>query len=341
MGEKDTVDSDIKVSVMLAVYNHEKYLKKSIESILGQKTSFKYELLIHDDASTDGSTKIIKEYEQQYPKIITAVIQKENQFKQGKYHVEDHLIPLVKGEYIAFLEGDDYWCDELKLQLQHDSLEKNQDCSMCVHKTQSVDINGKNYNEVLGEGSFKEGIISSSKVFESYFIDNQWPFQTSSYFIRTKVFLERPYFWEKFYVGDLPTIMWAAHRGNLFFVNRIMSCYRRFVSGSATLMNRDMAFQLHKSKTNAEGLVAFNDVTNGKYWDYMKHITCNYVYQYYKGSGNVISDELLNEAQKELSVSEKIKLSVKYTKLGYALRNTIEMLKKRNMAKPRNWRNNQ
>lgn len=333
MREKDTNRSEIKVSVLLAVYNHKSYLRKSIESIIKQKTSFKFELLVHDDASTDGSTDIIKEYEQLYPDIITAVIQKENQFKQGKYHVEDYLIPLVRGEYIALLEGDDYWCDNSKLQLQFDMLEKNQDCSMCVHKTQSVDIDGNNYNEVIGDEGFEEGIIPSSKVFESFFVDNRWPFQTSSYFVRSKVFLERPYFWEKFYVGDLPTIMWAAHRGNFFFIDKILSCYRRFVSGSATLMNRDMAFQLHKSKTNAEGLIAFNDVTNGKYWNYIKHITCNYSYQYYKGAGKVISNQLLSEARKELSFLEKFKLSVKYTRLGYALRNILETIRKKKMTK--------
>ena len=324
---------EIKVSVLLAVYNHEKYLRRSIESILKQKTDFKYELLIHDDASTDGSIDIIKEYKSNYPDIITVVFQKENQFRQGKYHVEEHLIPYGKGNYVAFLEGDDFWCDELKLQRQFDALEKNLDCAMCVHKTQSIDVDGNNYNEVLGEGGFIEGVIQSDLVFKSFFIDNQWPFQTSSYFIRSEVFLERPYFWEKFYVGDLPTIMWAAHKGNIFFIDKIMSCYRRFVSGSATLMNRDKAFQLHKSKTNAEGLIAFNDVTDGKYWSYLKHITCNYLYQYYKGSGKVISSELLKEARKELHVLEKIKLSFKYTKFGYMIRNIFENLRRQRMKK--------
>lgn len=331
MKTAENTTGDIKVSVLLFVYNHKKYIRACIESILNQRTDFDFELLVHDDASSDGSTNIIQEFQKKYPNKIKSVIQKENQFKKGKFHVEENLFSLIKGQYVALIEGDDYWCDENKLQVQYNAMNEHLDCSMCVHKTQCVDIENNKYNRIIGQGLFPEGKIKATEIFDTFFEKNIWAFQTSSYFIRTKVFMERPYFWKKFYVGDLPNLIWAAHRGDFYFIDRVMSCYRMFVSGSATDMNRDRKFQLHKVKTNAEGLIAFNDVTNRKYWGYIKHIIYNYVYQYYKGTGKIIADDLLLQAKKRLTIREKMKLSLKYTSLGYKIRNAIENRNKRKL----------
>ena len=322
-----------KVNVVMSVYNHEQFLRKSIESVLNQETTFKYQILIHDDASTDGSTEIINEYKKRHPDKIKSILQKENQFQKGKYHIEDFVIPFVTGDYVAFLEGDDFWCDKHKLQLRYDALETHPECAMSVHKTRFADVDDNLLKEVMGEGLFKEGIISSEEIFDTYFIKGEWPFHTSSLFLRATFFLERPYFWEKFYVGDLPTLMWAAHRGSFYFVDRILSCYRRFVPGSATIMNRVASFQLHKAKTNAEGLLAFNDVTKGRYWKYIKHHTYYYIYQYYKGSGKIVDEKRLIEAKKNLRISEKIRLRLKYTKGGFFVRNMLETMKKYQLRK--------
>ena len=124
------------VSVICLSFNQCKHIAQTIESILNQKTDFNIELLVHDDASTDGTGEILKSYEKKYPEIINLMIQEENQFSQGKGFVG---IPLclskARGKYIAYCEGDDYWCDELKLQKQVDFLEHNAEYAVCAHET--------------------------------------------------------------------------------------------------------------------------------------------------------------------------------------------------------------
>ena len=107
--------NDILVSICCITYNHEDYIADAIEGFLMQKTDFKYEVLIHDDASTDRTAEIIRKYERKFPNLIKPIYQTENQhskgIKVGKYNIERAL-----GKYIALCEGDDYWVDPCKLQ---------------------------------------------------------------------------------------------------------------------------------------------------------------------------------------------------------------------------------
>jgi len=303
--------------------------------MLEQETSFEYEILIHDDASTDKSQLIIEEYQKKYPKIIKAILQKENQFSKGNVHPDELLFPLIKGKYICQLEGDDYWCDKEKLQKQYNALENNDNCFVAVHKTQCVDLNGKKLKTVIGDGLFKQGIIKGDDFLQTFFRENKWPFQTSSFFARREVMLNRPDFWNKFYVGDLPFLLWGAVCGDYFFYDEIMSCYRICTEGSATALNREREYALNKAKTNAEGLLAFNKATSNKYWEYMKHLTYYYQYQYYAATGKgVLKDELKN-IENELSLVEKIRLKLKFTRIGNILRNWREDILRKRMKKVR------
>lgn len=320
----------IDVSVLLISYNHAKYIEECLNSILRQKTTFQFEILIHDDASTDGTQEIIKRYQKQYSNIKT-VLQEENQFTKGKTHPDEALFHLIAGKYVSVVEGDDCWCDDTKLQKQFDALSNNSDCPMCVHKSRCIDAKGTDLGVVLGEGLFEEGVISSDEIFKVFFEDNNWAFQTSSYFMRVEVLLNRPYFWKKFYVTDLPTILWFAHNGNFFFLDDTMSCYRMFTEGSATVLNRQRDYAIRKAKTNAEGLIAFNEYTSGQHWSHLKHVTSLYIYQYYAATKNILSDEYLSEAIEELSSKEKITAKLKFTKFGYLLRNIREDINKTKM----------
>lgn len=117
-----------KVSISLISYNHEMYIAKAIESVLCQKTDFAFEIVISNDASTDGTGAIIEEYAEKYPEIIRFKNRTENLglVKNAMQTISD-----CSGEYIALLEGDDYWADDLKLQKQCDFLDSNRDCSFC------------------------------------------------------------------------------------------------------------------------------------------------------------------------------------------------------------------
>ena len=131
--------NNIKVSIICLVYNHELYLRKCLDGFVNQKCNFEYEVLIHDDASTDNSASIIREYEEKYPNIIKPIYQTENQMSKGVKISPAYLYPKAKGEYLAWCEGDDYWTDENKLQRQVDFLDANPEYSACVHRFDIVD----------------------------------------------------------------------------------------------------------------------------------------------------------------------------------------------------------
>ena len=125
-------DGRIKVSIICITFNHAKYIEAAITSFLSQKTTFPFEIIVHDDASTDGTSEIINYYADRYPDLIKPIIQKENLYSRGlnrtKFWLEQ-----ARGDYFAFCEGDDYWLLENKLQTQVDLMDKNTDCIVCQH----------------------------------------------------------------------------------------------------------------------------------------------------------------------------------------------------------------
>lgn len=118
------MSNEVVVSAYCLAYNHEKYIKSALEGFVSQKTDFKYEVFVHDDASTDKTADIINQYAKRYPNIIKPILQKENQYSKGVDISQEIIFPRMKGKYVAICEGDDYWCDNNKLQKQVDFLEK-------------------------------------------------------------------------------------------------------------------------------------------------------------------------------------------------------------------------
>ena len=136
------------VSISCITYNHEPYIVQALNGFLMQKTSFPFEVLVHDDASTDRTADIIREYEKKFPKIIKPIYQKENQYSKGFTAVTATWnFPRAQGKYIALCEGDDYWIDENKLQKQVDFLEKNPEYGMCYTNFNLVSEKSKNIKQ--------------------------------------------------------------------------------------------------------------------------------------------------------------------------------------------------
>lgn len=119
------------VSAYCLAYNHEKYIRYALEGFVKQKTNFRFEVIVHDDASTDKTADIIKECAQKYPDIIKPIFQTENQYSQSIPIINTYIFPKCRGKYIAICEGDDYWCDEFKLQKQVDYMESHPECTFC------------------------------------------------------------------------------------------------------------------------------------------------------------------------------------------------------------------
>jgi len=129
------MSSSCRVTVYCTAYNHSPTIAEALDSFLSQRTTFPFEVLVTDDASTDGTTEIIRTYAERYPGIIRFFHQEKNRFSKGGNLYEEIMYPNTRGDYVAYCEGDDYWTDPDKLQLQVDFLDSHPDYSACVHNT--------------------------------------------------------------------------------------------------------------------------------------------------------------------------------------------------------------
>lgn len=131
----------IKVSVCCVTFNHAYFIRDTLEGFLRQETDFCVEILIHDDASTDGTSDIVADYANRYPGLIKAIIQTENQYSKG-VNVLARLRESAQGEYLAYCEGDDYWQDTTKLLVQSRYLDAHPETVMVGQSTQRIGADG-------------------------------------------------------------------------------------------------------------------------------------------------------------------------------------------------------
>lgn len=169
--------SQILVSICCVTYNHESFIRQTIESFVNQKTNFNYEIIIHNDASTDNSGTIIHEYQKQYPQKISIIDQKENQYSKGCHPLLAYVLPSAKGKYIALCDGDDYWLDNNKLQFQVDFLEKNTEYSGCAHQSLKLYSDGtsKKFRTNVKSDLFTNDLLGSR------------PFHCASFMFRREI----------------------------------------------------------------------------------------------------------------------------------------------------------
>ena len=131
------------VSICCITFNHKDYIRETIDGFLLQNVSFAMEIIIHDDASTDGTREILLEYKEKFPDLIHLILQDENQYSKGNKPLNKFVFPQAKGRYIAICEGDDYWTDPNKLQRQVDFLEENPNLIFCYHHASILDFDGE------------------------------------------------------------------------------------------------------------------------------------------------------------------------------------------------------
>lgn len=142
--------NDIMLSIYVATYNHENYIARALDSILMQKTKYKFEVLVGEDASTDNTREVLKEYEKKYPGFFTMFYREKNMYHSECNNSVD-LMRRCTGKYIIALEGDDFWTDENKLEKQIDFLENHPEYIAVAHNCVVVDEesvpNGEEYPE--------------------------------------------------------------------------------------------------------------------------------------------------------------------------------------------------
>lgn len=149
------------VSICCITYNHEPYIRECLDGFLMQKTDFDFEILIHDDASTDKTADIIREYELKYPEIINPIYQTENQYSKGVRPINKFNFERAQGKYIAMCEGDDYWTDPLKLQKQVDFLDEHPEYVLSCHNYKTLDFDGKTL-----KGGYEEYFVKDKTIIE-------------------------------------------------------------------------------------------------------------------------------------------------------------------------------
>ena len=206
----------IMVSIKCLVYNHAPYLRQCLDGFVMQKTNFRFEAIVHDDCSTDGSQEIIKEYAAKYPDIIKPIYETENQYSKHDGSLRRAIDPHLTGKYIAFCEGDDYWIDPNKLQMQVDYMEEHSDCGLTYSKVYTVN-----------ENSEKLGTFGEACTFDSLINYNRIP--TATVCFRRKLY--QAYIQEisispQWLMGDLPIWLYCAYKSDLFFFDSHTACYK-------------------------------------------------------------------------------------------------------------------
>ncbi len=246
------------VSVCCLTYNHEKTIAQAIEGIVRQKTSFPFELIIHDDASTDGTTEIVRQYSREYPDIIVPIIQTENQFRKCNL-AKTYVNPVAKGQYIAICEGDDYWSDPYKLQKQIDYMEAHPQCTMTFHAIEQLNGNGtkeefhprRTDGEVPTEEVIRRGGMFCPSV---------------SLVVRRDICEMWPQFREKARIYDFPLQILAAINGSVYYFDDIMGVYRYAAEGSWTRDHvRETDYE--HMRLEEDWLQMFNEYTQNQYKD--------------------------------------------------------------------------
>lgn len=248
------------VSIIVPTYNHEKYIAQALDSFLMQKTSFPIEVLVHDDASTDSTAEIIKDYEKRFPNIIKPVLQTENQYSKGVNVEQTFLMPKCQYCYTAMCDGDDYWIDDTKLQKQFDALEQHPDIDICAHRATAIDAN-------TGESVGFQGPSDTFRIFTpEEVINGDGGFvATGSIVYRTKLDDKIPEF-RKINELDYGVQIDGSLRGGMIYFGDCMSAYRISVAGSWTARiqaNPDKAIPFYK--TMDDMFVSLDSYTNGRF----------------------------------------------------------------------------
>lgn len=219
------VKSECEVSVLCTTYNQAIYLRKALDSIISQVTDFPFELIIHDDASNDGTIDIIREYEKNYSDRIRGVIEEENQYSKGVDYIFKVINKYATGKYIAFCEGDDFWTDTDKLQIQRDALNSHPECDMCACLGSTITEDGETEvslispldrdgvlplsDVIIGGGQY---LVTAGLLFRKEICENMFGLDSLDYSFQIR----------------------GALRGGIYYIHRNMAVYRRYAKGSWT-----------------------------------------------------------------------------------------------------------
>ncbi len=252
-------ESAVQVYIRCLAYNHKRYIRQCLDGFVMQQTNFRFVAVVHDDASTDGTADIIREYAEKYPEIIHPIYETENQYSKKDGSLTDIMDRHTwKGKYVAMCEGDDYWTDPLKLQKQYDLMEANPEMSLCFHAHYNLMADGTKVEKRPRMG------IKEKYTVEDAILGGGAFFATNSMFYRTCYVKEegRPEFWRKAPVGDVPCLLYHAYKGSIGFIDEFMSVYRTGAVGSWNVRNNTWKKRSRKHRLSMKMYDRFDEYTH-------------------------------------------------------------------------------
>lgn len=285
----ENLDFEPKVSVCVFSYNQEGYIRECLEGIVNQKTSFKYEIIVHDDASTDGTAEIIREFQNKYPDLIIPILQKKNQYSINFHKPFINGWQAASGEFIALCEGDDYWIDDDKLQKQYDLI-KHSDKDLCFTNGYKEKATGK--RKVYFKRHSKLDHFPLSKIVRM----GGGGMATASIMIRADILKNLPEWYMYAPVGDYFIQILGSAKGGALYLNDITAVYRTGAEGSWSVARSNMPESKIKNETDA------------------------YVQIFNKMRNTIISDADANFAiARELYIATQLCIKLKYYQLAKEL----------------------
>lgn len=302
------------VTIFCITYNQSQFIRRTIEGFLAQKVDFKYEIIIHDDASTDGTDDIIREYAKQNSDKIIAIFEEENQYSQ-KIDFVEKLYKRVRGKYIAFCEGDDWWIDDKKLQIQVDYMEKHPKCTLTMHNAYCI------YPDEKNNGKFRPILNTFDKEGNTNFLQHLSAgiSATASFVCKVEMVRERPSFFDEAPTDDNALRLYSALQGEVYYFDRVMSI-RNALHGSS--WNDIVSNDYRAYKGIIIGYIKFyralNDYTDCKYMEAIEERHNVLVHIFF----NRLADEFhaYKEREKEINDFEKT--------IKYDFNNNIDILKR-------------
>lgn len=215
----------VKVSAIVMTYNHAKFIAQALDSVLMQKTKFPFELLITEDCSTDGTREIVIEYQKRFPDKIRLLLSERNLRSNA---VVSRAVRASRGEFIAPLDGDDYWTCDGKLQKQVDFLEGHPDYTVCFHNAVVVSADGRNQLRNWNRPD-QEATMTLERIWRGN------PIAFGSTMFRNGVFGDLPgWFDELFPITDWPIHILNAEHGKIGYLDEVMGAYRHHEGGQYT-----------------------------------------------------------------------------------------------------------
>lgn len=318
-------ECEITVSISMLAFNHGKYIREALDSILMQKVNFKYEIVVGDDCSSDETQNILKSYAQKYPDKFVLLLRKSNIGATNNYF---DVLKHCRGKYVAFLEGDDFWTDENKLQIQVDFLESNKNCDSVAHRHEIVNFKGESqylshkkleveryFNKKNAQRHGPNLCHPNTLVFRNFFygyIDNYTIIKDSN----------------QYGIHSL-MIFLLASRTDIYIMKRCMSSWRKVVSDKSDNFTSFAERNPLLIKKNA--LLMYINFRNyfGKTYDFSKNITELFVETLicllYSEQKEKFKE--INSLFKKLKFKERIMLP---QKLG---RKIIKMIKPKNILR--------